>query len=266
MKEVVWTFPYWIDNFPGLGSLIWKARHLKWLFALHFGIWLIVAKVLYIPRVNGLPMLEGFTISTILMFVYYYWLSLPYSLSFDKPSKQLVISKGTSEGGGRVFSVLYKSPWQDKYSKKNKRVGENIDTWKIGVVVDAEKYNQYKKEGKIDDATLEDLAYRKRHLGGEDKVQSNAPFDVIVNVSFYLLIVLYSAAIIIAKVDKKMFRMLFPWIILSTLFLLIQSGVWVADPTVQKSVLTFIIKRQLFILGLSFALTGVLIVLKLNNR
>ena len=37
MKEVVWTFPYWIDNFPGLGSLIWKARHLKWLFALHFG-------------------------------------------------------------------------------------------------------------------------------------------------------------------------------------------------------------------------------------
>ena len=266
MKEVVWTFPYWIDNFPGLGSLVWKDRHLKMLFALYFGIWSIVAKVLYIPKENGRPMLEGFTISTILMFGYYYWLSLPYSLSFDKPSNQLVISKGTSDGGGRVFSILYKSPWQDKYGKKKKKIGESIDNWKIGVVVDAEKYKQYKKEGKIDDATLEDLAYRKRHLRGEDKVQSNAPFDVIVNVSFYLLIVLYSAAIIIAKVNRRMFRMLFPWIILSTLFLLIQSGVWLANPTVRKSVLTFIIKRQLFILGLSFALTGVLIVLKLNNR
>ena len=72
--------------------------------------------------------------------------------------------------------------------------------------------------------------------------------------------------IIISKVDKEMFGILFPWIILTTLFLLIQASSWFANPTVQKSVMTFIIKRQLFILGLSFALTGILIVLKLNNR
>ncbi len=136
----------------------------------------------------------------------------------------------------------------------------------MGVVVDAEKYNKMKKEGKIKDVTLEELAYRKRHLGGAKKAQADTPFDTMVSVSFYLLIVLYSAAIIIAKVNRKMFGLLFPWIILSTLFLLIQSGAWFANPTVQKSVLTFIVKRQLFILGLSFALTGILIVLKLNNR
>ena len=266
MKEVVWTFPYWIDHFPGMGSLVYKDRHMPILLGIYFGVWAIVAKFLYISKENGSSIIEGFTISTLLMFFYYYWLSLPYNLSFDKTSDQMVVSKGVGGGGGRNYSVLYKSPWQKKFNKKEKKVGENINNWRIGVIVDAEKYKTYKQEGKIQDASLEDLAYTKRHMKGEDKVEANTPFDVMVSVSFYLLIVLYSAAIIIAKVNRKMFGLLFPWIILSTLFLLIQGSVWFANPTVQKSVETFIIKRQLFILGLSFAFTGVLIVLKLNNR
>jgi len=266
MKEVIWTFPYWIDHFPGMGSLVYKDSHLWKLLVLYFVIWGAVAKFLYIPKKNGASIVEGFTISTILMFSYYYWLSLPYTLSFNNTHKELVISKNVSGGGGRDYSVLYKSPWQKQYNKKEKKIGEDINNWKIGVIVDAEKYKQYKREGKIDDASLEDLAYRKRHLKGEDKVQAHTPFELMVNVSYYLLIVLYSATIIIAKVDKEMFVLLFPWVILSTLFLLIQASSWFANPTVQKSVVTFIIKRQLFILGLSFALTGILIVLKLNNR
>jgi len=265
MKEVIWTFPYWIDHFPGVGSLTYKDIKLWQLMGLYFVIWGVVAKFLYIPKENGSSIIEGFAISTLLMLSYYYWLSLPYNISFDDTNKEMVISRGISGSGGRDYSVLYRSPWQKAYSN-NKKIGESVDHWKIGVVVDAEKYKQYKREGKIDDASLEDLAYRKRHLRGEDKASANTPFDLMVSVSFYLLIVLYSAAIIIAKVNKKMFNLLFPWIILSTLFLLIQGAIPVSMLTVQKSVTVFIIKRQLFIMGLSFALTGILIVLKLNNR
>ena len=265
MKEVVWTFPYWIDHFPGMGSLVYKDTDMWKLCLLYFVIWGVVAKFLYIPKENGAPMLEAFTISTIMMFLYYYWLSLPYNLSFDDTHKQMVVSKGLEGGGGRQYNVLYKSPWQNNYGK-SKKIGESLDHWKIGVVIDAEKYKQYKKEGRIDDTTLEDLAYRKRHLRGEDKAEAHTPFDIIISVSFYLLIVLYSAAIIIAKVNKKMFKLMFPWIILSTLFLLIQGSTIIENPTVQKSVTTFVVKRQLFITGLSFALTSILIVLKLNNR
>lgn len=268
MKEVIWTFPYWIDHFPGLEALAYKTKHFSILIGMYLLIWAIVAKVLYIPKLNGQPMLEGFLISTIFMISYYYILSLPYTLSFDKPQKQLVLSRngGTDKGGGQSYRVLYKSPWQQDYAKGGKKIGEKVEYYRKGVVVDAAIYRKYKKEGKIDDATLEDLASRKRHLKGEDKVEANTPFDIMVSVSFYLLIVLYSAAIIIAKVNKKMFDLLFPWIILSTLFLLIQSATWFANPTLQASVNTFFIKRQLFILGLSFSLTGILIVLKFNNK
>ena len=50
-------------------------------------------------------------------------------------------------------------------------------------------YEKYKKEGKIDDATLEELAGRKRHLMGADKVSEDTPFETMVSISFYLLIV-----------------------------------------------------------------------------
>ena len=50
MKEVIWTFPYWIDHFPGMGSLVYKDSHLWKLLVLYFVIWGAVAKVLYIPK------------------------------------------------------------------------------------------------------------------------------------------------------------------------------------------------------------------------
>ena len=265
MKEVIWTFPYWIDHFPGLGALVYKKSNLVPLSILYLGIWAIVARTLYIPKINGQPMLEGFTISTIFTIIYYYWHSLPYTLSFDKPNKKLVISKNAQGGGGRNYKVLYKSPWTSKKKTNFKSVKKEKEYYKKGLVIDAEKYKKYKREGKIDDTTLADLRKKRKRKGG-DKVSYYTPFEEMVSVSFFLLIVLYSAAIIIAKANKKIFRLLFPWIILSTVFLLIQSSVWIQNPNMEKSVLTFVIKRQLFILGLSFSLTGILIVLKLNNR
>ena len=264
MKEVIWVFPYWIDHFPGLGSLISKNSHRVLLSVLYLGIWAIVARVMYIPKVNGQPMLEGFTISTVLTIIYYYWHSLPYTLSFEDPHKRLVISKQYTPETS--YKVLYKSPWTGKKKDHFKSVEKEKEYYKKGFVIDAEKYKKYKKEGKIDDIALDELAEHVGHLKGSDKVTYDTPFEEMVSVSFYLLIVLYSAAIIIAKANTKMFRLLFPWIILSTIFLLIQSALWIQNPNVEKSVLTFVIKRQLFILGLSFSLTGILIVLKLNNR
>jgi hypothetical protein len=282
MKELIRAFPYWIDHFPGIGALTYNKSTFMMLALLYLGIWAIVARTLYIPKMNGRPMLEGFIISLVVTIMYYYWHSLPYTLSFDKPNKKLVISR-TQSGGGRDYKVLYKSPWTDKKKTHFKSIKKEKEYYRKGFVIDAEKYKKYKQEGKIDDATLADLstlsndnvptagaAWRRdleaRNLEHTNKVNYNTPFEEMVSVSFYLLIVLYSAAIIIAKANKKIFRLLFPWIILSTLFLLIQSAVWIQNPNAQKSALTFVIKRQLFILGLSFSLTGILIVLKLNNR
>ena len=212
--------------------------------------WAIIGRALYKPKKGiGIPMIQGFMTGLAFILLYIGWLYLPFGLAFDKTSNNLVVYNPTG-----AYRVLYRSPFN--------KLLEGSDT---GVVIDYDRYNEYKKNGKIDDISLSDLAYKRRHFKGTDAVEASAPYDKLVLVSYYLIILMFSLSILVAQVNMKAFKLMFPWIILGTFFTLIQATSWFWNPTVKASAHGFVIKRQLFTLGLSFCLTAILIVLKINN-
>ena len=133
-----------------------------------------------------------------------------------------------------------------------------------GVIVDPRYYEKYKKEGKIKDTEFHNLIKKKRHLGSGDP-NISTPFEQIVDVSYFHMIMMFSLAILVAKIDQELFKLVFPWIILSVFFTLVQSSVWFWVPHVKETAIIFIIKQHLFFIGITFSLAAILIILKFNN-
>jgi len=79
------------------------------------------------------------------------------------------------------------------------------------------------------------------------------------------MILMFSLIILVAKIDQNLFKLVFPWVMLSVFFTLVQSSVWFWIPHVKETAIIFIIKQHLFFLGITFSLAAILIILKFNN-
>jgi len=250
MKPAVWAFPSTLKHYPNNSWLVYDYRHPFILAFVYVGLWAVVTKVLYKPKKNFWPIVHSFLLGGVFIIFHYYWSTSNWGYALDRDTHSLVTYPATLP-----YKIVYKSPYDDIF-KKNKQ---------MGVLVDPEKYAEYKKKGLIHDVGLNQLMKKKRHLGEAD-VNSATPFEQLVDVSYYHMILMFSLTILVAKIDIALFKLIFPWIILSVLFTLVQTAAWFWVPNVEDTARLFIIKQRLFLVGISFSLTAILIILKFNNK
>ena len=258
MKNTVWCLPTWLNNFPQGQSAPGDQQTDIKMIVIYVIIWAIVAKVLYSPHIKN-PMifcsLTGFIFIILFHFYEFAGLPIPASQQFllNKTNHSLNLSQ--SEEGHKI---LIKSPFS-KLLKKNKN---------IGVILDAKKYNTMVKNGEIVAENINKWA--KKNMGKMNKdittSGNSRRFWQLSQVSYYLIVNLFSLAMLVAGADIKIFRLIFPWIVLGTFFTLIQANLWIWAKSHNTSINLFLVKRHLFTLGLSFCLVAVTIVLKFNNK
>ena len=256
MKDTIWAIPPWLKNFPPQGGTENDQSTDMRMGIVYIILWAIAAKILHTPRTNDLMMISFFSGLLFLTFFHLYeYRGIPIPANQNFVLNKTTHSLNLFQKADGEDKILFKSPF-NKLLKKNKN---------LGVVVDAEKYKELKKRGEIVD---EDLSkWGKTH---KEKTQKNIYTDTRYNqlseVSYYLIVNLFSLAMLVAKADIKVFRSIFPWIVLSTFFTLIQSNLWIWAKNRNMTLTIFLVKRHLFTLGLSFCLMAVLIVLKFNNE
>ena len=255
MKDTIWALPPWLQNFPpqegGASDQITDMR----MGIVYIIFWVISAKILHTPRINDL-MLVSFSsgLLFLIFFHLYQYKGIPIPASQNFVLNKTTHSLNLFQKGDEEDKILFKSPF-NKLLKKNKN---------LGVVVDAEKYRELKKRGEIVD---EDISkWGKTHKEEVQKnIYSESRYNQLSKVSYYLIVNIFSLAMLVGKADIKVFRSIFPWIVLGTFFTLIQSNLWVWGKDKNMVSYIFLVKRHLFTLGLSFCLMAVLVVLKFNN-
>ena len=250
MKPAVWAFPSTLEHYPNDSWLTYDYRHPYMLAFMYIGLWAIVSKFLYIPKKNFWPMVKAFSMGLGFMIFHFFWSTSKLGYALDRDTHSLVTFPSTIP-----YKILYKSPYDDIF-KKNR---------KMGVIVDPQKYAEYKKKGAIKDMYLSELMKKKRHLGAAN-INNITPFEEIVDVSYYHMILMFSLTILVAKIDISLFKLVFPWIILSVIFTLVQSSAWFWETSVENTAKIYVIKQRLFLVGVSFSLTAILIILKFNNK
>ena len=250
MKAAIWAFPATIRRYPNSAWLVYNNRNVITHFLTYVVCWAIAARLFYVGSANFWPILNSFLLGLVFMTFHHHWLTQTIDFALDKSTNSLVRFKGTLP-----YKVMESGPY-NQLLKTHRH--------KDGVIVDPVYYNKYKKEGAIKDTEFHDLIKKKRHLGGGDP-NISTPFDQIVDVSYFHMILMFSLIILVAKIDQKLFKLVFPWVMLSVFFTLVQSSVWFWIPHVKETAVIFIIKQHLFFLGITFSLAAILIILKFNN-
>jgi len=250
MKGAVWAFPANIKKYPNSSWLVYNNRNITMHLLMYVICWGIAAHLFYVGAPNFWPIFNAFSLGLVFMFFHHKWLTQPTDLALDKSTNSLIRFKGSIP-----YKVMYSGVYNDLLKKHHHR---------DGVIVDPRYYEKYKKEGKIKDTEFHNLIKKKRHLGSGDP-NISTPFEQIVDVSYFHMIMMFSLAILVAKIDQQLFKLVFPWIILSVFFTLVQSSVWFWVPHVKETAIIFIIKQHLFFIGITFSLAAILIILKFNN-
>jgi len=250
MKGAVWAFPANIKKYPNSSWLVYNNRNIMMHFLMYIICWAIAAKLFYVGPANFWPIFNAFSLGLTFMIFHHMWLTQPTDFALDKSTKSLVKFKGDYP-----YKVMYSGPYNQLLKKHKQR---------DGVIVDPKYYEKYKKEGAIKDTEFHNLIKKKRHLGSGDP-NISTPFEQIVDVSYFHMIMMFSLTILVAKIDQKLFKLVFPWIILSVFFTLVQSSTWFWVPHVKETAIIFVIKQHLFFIGITFSLAAILIILKFNN-
>ena len=268
MKKTIWAFTEDLNNYPS--PQIWSVGFPQgkmdiMVFPLYVALWGIATRALYIPQKNGVPILYGFIAGIIFLIFYHIWAFGNLFGGIGDDTGFVLMDTDTKKHDSKSLAtyesdtsdkILFKSPY-NAFLKKNKN---------LGVVLDAEKYKEYKKQGKIKDASFDEWVMKGGNKAGKVRDDIYDRAELLGEVSYYLIIILFSLTILVAQSNIKTFEMMFPWIILSTFFTLIQatSWIWIQNDAMGRHI--FLYKRHLFVLGASFCLTAILIVLKFNNK
>ena len=255
MKEAVWAFSIHQPHYPDDGlTYYYYQPYLANTFFLV--VWAVIIKILY-KKKYFYPILWSFIFGGIFTLFYNQWMTFPYGVSLSKDTKNIVLTyiKNTP------YQVLYKSPW-DSIMKKNKN---------LGVLIKRENYDKLKNNGGIKSIDLPKLVLEEKMAGVKSGDQGEAeriwrPFAELGQVSYQLMLLMFSVLILVAKLNKNLFEDTFPWVLIGAFFTLIQAIGIFWPQNIRNNIIIYMIKRQLFIMGLGFCLTSILMILFYNKQ
>ena len=243
-KDVVWTLPADIKYYPSLYARDIMASHAGITFAIKFIIfyilvWGMAAQRYMSPNIYE-PIGVSFITGLIFLIGYGLWENRSFDLIYNKHTHNMVYSTSNE-----YYKILQKSP----YNPPNNS----------GAMVKKKDYDKLKKEGEIKST---DYKSPDQQMGKLD-VLIDTDF---VNLTFQTMIIIFSLGILATYLKRKVFEHVWPWLVLSVVFSFIQAAAPFWTGNSEQDMYLFAVKKRLFIIGLSFCLATVLIVLKINNR
>jgi hypothetical protein len=136
------------------------------------------------------------------------------------------------------------------------------------LLIDAEKYKNYLKSGKIKDEDFTSWKKKESRKAAETDIESTtksltSQIGVIMNCAYYVFTILITLSAIAYRINKKLFYRILPWVLGSAIIGLGSMFIVLWEKTYQQFLLHVTMKKKLLITSISFAIAACFIFL--NN-
>lgn len=240
LKDTVWTFPYNTDYYPSLSSEDLYQSNKYFTVVIYIIVWGIISHFLYSSR-RKYPIIIGFTTGLILLFGLLFITDTNYQVLINQNDDAYIVKVNASNN----YEILFKN---DIYPlKKN-----------TGYVIKKDQLDKFKRNHKIKTEKLN----RKNLFLKYDKhinLIKTKRIQKVVSAAFNLILIIFTLAIIIARQDKTLLKIIMPWIFLCLTFSLVQTTFIWWFPTTYEIILQSFINKYFLIYAISFAVTIIMI-------
>ena len=240
LKDTVWALPYNTDYFPSLSSddLYQSNKYIT--VVIYIIVWGIISHFLYSSR-RKYPMIIGFSTGLILLFGLLLITDTIYQIVINQKNDAYIVKVNSLDN----YQILFKN---DIYPlKKN-----------TGYVIKRDQFEKLKRNHKIKTEKLN----RKNLILKYDKhinLIKTKRIQKVVSAAFNLILIIFTLAIIIARQDKTLLKIIMPWIFLCLIFSLVQATFIWWFPTLYEIILQSFINKYFLIYAISFAVTIIMI-------
>lgn len=245
MKESVWLLHPKANPFPLVYNVQHTAKRNTLLILGVIGLWGVLYYFLHNDSYDTSAMIFGLVYTIISMLITFYFDTTNYFISINKKDKKIYYTDSPDD-----YMVLHDTK---VFQFPNNHTALIVE-------------KDYFKRLKVPYTPLHEFYNKSSHDS-----KFNESYDLILkntdvlNQAYYLMVMVFTLALLVVKVNKPLFKRILPWMLLGLTFSLGQISLYFWTPSFKQMINILYIKQLLYTLSIGFVLTSISLVIQLNK-